>query len=121
MAIEQATSYDAGGVYRREEFERIIPGNTPAHLMNRYKQVVNAAIQGNPSEVVANMPGFSPRVAAWNAYSLDKRMEEVKKITSPDEIKALLTVEPINVVLQALVQRKVEIDPDPSIVMTKKA
>ena len=121
MAIEQATSYDAGGVYRREEFERVIPGNTPAHLMNRYKQVVNAAIQGNPSEVVANMPGFSPRVAAWNAYSIEKRLSEVLKITSPDELKALLTVEPVNVILQALIARKVEIDPDPTVPFPKKA
>lgn len=103
------TMYDSGAAYRRELIEQYAPGNIPASMMQRQKAVLSQALLGNALELGV---GFSPRVAAWPSYDLEKRMAETKLIQSAEEIKALLAIEPINAVLQALVVRKQQIDPD---------
>ncbi len=105
------TMYDSGAAYRRELMEQYAPGNIPASMMQRHKAVVAQALMGNATEMTAGM-GFSPRVAAWHTYDIEKRMGETKLIQNVEEVKALLAIEPVNAVLQALVVRKQQIDPD---------
>jgi len=103
------TVYDSGAAYRRELIEQYAPGNIPASMMQRQKAALAQALTG--ADMVSGF-GFSPRVAAWHSYDIEKRMAETRIIQNVEEIKALLAIEPVNAVLQALVARKQQIDPD---------